>query len=389
MPLSMLYPFNEIQPEEFLSQYNDWIYFFLIMVFFISVAGITLRRHFDKPYVKPLIISTGLIMTLGVFMMKDKLAIIIEGWGVLGGILLVIMAAAIPYGLCRGFGMPSGRAFYISYALIYIISWVKYPDFYYILAEHNLGLVNLGLLILFLIAIYKSIKIKKRGEDFTADMETQRPFKPDIKRELKTQKSEKKAIKKKEEKITKSEIKTIQHIEEALAEIQRIIEIHKNNLSTADRKSIGEILVRISKSEDIFLQRLGNLKKTFESINIMDEKQLKEMQSRLSKVSVEERKILESEIKLEEEKIKTERTMIEDGKKLENWLKIFNNFIHQGIQKMQGSAYPFDSAPYLAKARVVLKDIVGILQKLQALEDRLLRLTKAEKTTLKKELKKT
>jgi len=91
MTLSMLYPFNEIQPGEFLSQYSEWIYFTLVMVFFISVSGITLRRHFDKPYVKPLIISTGLIMTVGVFMMKEQLTIIIEGWGVLGSILLVLM----------------------------------------------------------------------------------------------------------------------------------------------------------------------------------------------------------------------------------------------------------------------------------------------------------
>jgi hypothetical protein len=53
-------------------------------VFFISVAGIALRRHFDRPYVKPLIISVGLMLTVGVFVYKDWLRAIIEGWGVRG-----------------------------------------------------------------------------------------------------------------------------------------------------------------------------------------------------------------------------------------------------------------------------------------------------------------
>jgi hypothetical protein len=113
MPSSLLSPFDQIQPSEILSQYSEWIYFTLILVFFISISGITLRKHFDKPYVKPLIISAGLMMTIGVFMYKQYVKVIFEGWGILGTILLVIMAATIPYGLCRGFGMSSIRAFFL------------------------------------------------------------------------------------------------------------------------------------------------------------------------------------------------------------------------------------------------------------------------------------
>jgi hypothetical protein len=67
MPSSLLFHLNQIKPTEFLTQYSEWIYFTLILVFFISVAGITLRKHFDKPYVKPLIISVGLLLTIGIF----------------------------------------------------------------------------------------------------------------------------------------------------------------------------------------------------------------------------------------------------------------------------------------------------------------------------------
>lgn len=387
MPFTILFPLNEIQPGQLLNDYSEWIYFTLIMIFFISVSGITLRRHFDKPYVKPLIISTGLIMTVGVFMMKQQLTIIIQGWGIIGSLLLVFMAATIPFGLCRGFGMSSHKAFYLTYILIYILSWVKYPDLYYILADHNLGLVNLGLLILFLVAIYKTAKIKGLGMDLSTEMKTQSPLKNEIDHELQVQDDEIRAIKKKGEKVIKFETKTVRDIEEALAKIHQIIETNRNNLPTEARKAIAENLAKITKAENVFMKGLWRLKKTFKSINIMDEKQFNEMQERLNKVSGKEKRILETEIKLEEEKIKIEHSVLECEKNLEKWLNYFNNFLHLAIKAMQESAYPYDAMPYLTKARVVLKDILSLLQKIKALEDKLLQLTKGEKKLLKKERK--
>ena len=153
----LFYPLNDINPGQLLSQYSDWIYFSLILVFFISIAGITLRKHFGRPYVKPLIIAVGLMLTVGVFMAKRQLAMIFEGWGTLGLLILVFVVATIPYGLCRGFGMPGIKAFYMTYVLFYILAWFKFPAFFFSLSEHNLGLVNLGLLIVFLVSIFKMI----------------------------------------------------------------------------------------------------------------------------------------------------------------------------------------------------------------------------------------
>ena len=96
MPVSLFFPLDQINLFDFLSQYSEWIYFTLVMVFFISVAGITLRRHFNRPYVKPLIISVGLMLTIGVFYFKNSLTTIFTGWGITGIILLVIVGATIP-----------------------------------------------------------------------------------------------------------------------------------------------------------------------------------------------------------------------------------------------------------------------------------------------------
>jgi len=158
MPSSKLFPFDVIQPSQILSEYSEWVYFTLILIFFISVSGISLRKHFDKPYVKPLIISVGFMLSVGVFMLKGRLIAIFEGWGILGTILLVVMAAAIPYGFCRGFGMRANKAFYLTYIVFYILAWTNFPAIYYWLADKNMGFVNLALLILFFVSIYKIIK---------------------------------------------------------------------------------------------------------------------------------------------------------------------------------------------------------------------------------------
>jgi hypothetical protein len=140
MPSSLLLPFDQIKPTEILSQYSEWIYFTLILVFFILVAGITLRKHFDRPYAKPLIIAVGLMLTVGVFRFRDSVTSIFEGWGIIGTVLLVIMAATIPYGLCRGFGLPGGKAFFLSYILVYILFWLQFPDIFFSLAIRTLAL---------------------------------------------------------------------------------------------------------------------------------------------------------------------------------------------------------------------------------------------------------
>jgi O-antigen ligase len=75
-----------------------------------------------------------------VFRFKEHVVEVFEGWGILGTILLVVMVATVPYGLCRGFGLSNPRAFFLTYILIYILSLVKFPGFYEALAESNFGL---------------------------------------------------------------------------------------------------------------------------------------------------------------------------------------------------------------------------------------------------------
>lgn len=385
--MSMLAPLDNIRPSDLLSQYSEWIYFTLVLMFFISVAGLTLRKHFDRPYVKPLIIAVGLMMTVGVFMMRDKLVLIFQGWGIVGTILLVFVAATIPYGLCRGFGMPSNRAFYVVYAIFYILSWVKFPDFYYYLGDHNMGLVNLGLLILFFIAIYKILNMRKSVTDFVGSLNVENPFRKEISREMNLQDQESRSIEREEKRGTKFEIGTLKNIEESLMEIVRSLQANSANLTTQDRVRIADKLKKISGKEDVFLKTLQNLKHLLQRLRIMDGKQIQEMKNRLARTKGNEKQTLEKELFMEEEKIKVEQDVLVLEQKLEQGMAAFNNLLHQTVQVLNGSSYPAESITYLSQARTILKGIMSTIEKMRTFEDRLLQLTKNEKYLLKSEAK--
>lgn len=55
------------------------------------------------------------------------------------------------------------------------------------------------------------------------------------------------------------------------------------------------------------------------------------------------------------------------------------------MEYMRGSAYPYDSKPYLDKARIILKEIFNILKEVKILEENLIKMAKLETKLLKKE----
>ena len=179
-------PLDIINPSQIMEQYPDWIYFGLILTFFISVSGVILKRHFSSPYVKPLIVSVGLMLTVGIFRFKKTLAVVFEGWGIVGTILLILVVATIPYGLTRAFGLSYKKAFYLTYILFYILSWMQFPEIYFYLGERNLGLINLALLILFIIAIVK-IVFSGKSSSIPADLKTNNVYETEINDELDAQ----------------------------------------------------------------------------------------------------------------------------------------------------------------------------------------------------------
>jgi len=385
MPSSLLFPMDRIQPSEILSQYSEWIYFTLLLVFFISISGITLRRHFDKPYVKPLIVAVGIMLTMGVFRFKGQMIAVFEGWGILGTILIVLIAATIPYGLCRGFGLARGKAFYLTYILFYILSWVQFPQVYHALGDRNLGLVNLGFLILFIVSLFKMVKFRKSPSAMAKDFRNAEPLRPEIDHEIEEEGDEIKALKTRGERFTWIEIHTVEDMAESLAEIQRIVESHQNSLPQDERMRITRILEEISTKEEILNSGLESVRKLIGQLGTADSKQRQELKGRMAKTNGKERKILKAEIRDEEEKLRIEKAIVELEQKLGPYVNIFNERLGLSLQHIRNSPHPYDAKPYLAKARVILKDISEILKEIKVLEGEIIKLTKLEKRLLRKE----
>ena len=74
-------------------------------------------------------------------------------------------------------------------------------------------------------------------------------------------------LKKQAEKITKIEIRTIDDIADSLAEIQQLVEIHRNNLSGSERDKISRILTEILKNEELFKKLKDNPNWNFQFID--------------------------------------------------------------------------------------------------------------------------
>jgi hypothetical protein len=385
MSASLLFPLDQIRPSQLLSEYSEWIYFTLLLVFFLSVAGIALRKHFDKPYVKPLIISVSLMITIGSFKFRNSLTTIFESWGILGTVLLIIIGAAIPFGLSRNFGLSAAKSFFIAYILFYILSWLQFPQIYYFLADKNLGLVNLGLLVLFLVAIIILVKFVKWSPKMSTNLNNSGTYDSEIGNEIGMQGVEKSMIKKQAEKITKIEIRTVDDIVRFLEQINQVIENHRNNLPLEERNKISNILKEIVKKEQIFKKALLNLNKLFKRIRVFDVNQIEKQKERMANVDEKERKIIKEEMIGEEEKLKIEKAILGFEEKLNHDVGSFNTNLGLAIDHLKASPYPYDVTPYLSKARLVLKEISEILKEIQILEEKLVNLSETEKRLLKKE----
>lgn len=388
MDTSIFLPFDQIKPAEIISQYSEWIYFTIILVFFISISGLTLRRHFDKPYVKPLIISVALMLTIGVFKYRWTLSRIFEGWGVVGAILLSFMAATIPYGLCRGFGLSGGKAFYLTYILFYILAWVKYPQVFHSLGDANFGLINLGLLVLFLLAIYKVVSFKKglsSLKSLSPSPGSMNSHTPEINQEIGIEKEEEHLLRSQGERLTEIEIETIEDIKKQILEILRVTEAHRNNLPEEERNKISQVLSKISKDEKVFFSIVERLRKLFQKIEIKDEKQIHDMKKRLSETEGKERKAIKAEIEHEEEKRKIEKELSAIEDKLKAYVQHLNGTLNTAIETLSTSPYPYDAINHLKEGYTLVEEMMKLAKYVEKMEERVFDIIKKDERLFKKE----
>jgi hypothetical protein len=315
---------------------------------------------------------------------------VFEGWGIVGMVILAFMAATIPYGLCRGFGLPGGKAFYLTYILFYILAWVKFPQVFYSLGDSNMGLLNLFLLILFLFSIYKVVRFGSgSGADavsrLKSDLSRGQTQGSEIRHEFDTGREQEELIKTQGLKFNEVEIRNAEDIRGQIDKILRIIEEHGNSLGAEDRAQISRMLSKISGDEETFLGALENVKEIFKRLEVMDKAEIRKKLQRLKNVKGKEKKLLAAEIKLEEEKIKFGKEIGAHETELKKFMERLNYYLSLVVKAMEKSAYPLDAVPHLKSAGQVAGEIMSITKHLEIVEKRLLAVIKAEEKALRRE----
>ena len=391
MPANLLLPLDLIKPQEILSQYSDWIYFALVLFFFISLAGIAFRRYFDSPFARPLIVVVGILLTVVVFKNRQSLTLIFDGWGSIGSILLVCVVAVIPFGLARGFGLPTGKAFWITFALFYMIAWFHFPSFFQQTASSNLGFINLVLVVLFFVALWQIFQFRTKSKPFIrgspkgwTSVERQEP---EWEREVRTDDEEMKGVRKQAIPLTVKELASIEAAEKALDEMYELIEKHGHGLEREDREKMAKILDTALANERLFKSGLERLKTLFQRLGVTDVKQIEEKKKRLRQVTGQEQEVLKIEIECMEERLKMEQTVRELEMRMSHDIESFERQLGNCIGVLRKSPYPNDALHPLGEARKMLKDIRTAVATIKRLEQRFVALVSKEKGLVVKERK--
>ncbi len=129
--IDLLAPFRNISPGQFISRYSDWILFTLLIFFFWSVITIALKKRFgESKAFRVLATSTALMLSVGTYYMiyKGKLHLSLEGLGMFGAMLILIIIFFILFGLQRNFGMKVSISLPLGFVLFYISIFALTPN---------------------------------------------------------------------------------------------------------------------------------------------------------------------------------------------------------------------------------------------------------------------
>ncbi len=387
-----MFPFEAIDPGELLSQHSEWIYFGLVLVFFISVAGLALRRHFERPYAKPLIVAAGLILTITVFKNRTALSMVVHGWGVLGTLLLIAMVVMIPFGLARGLGLKSIRAFWISYAIAYAIAWANYAQFFESMAQRGLGLINTVLFVLFLVSLWKSLqfrfqrKARLDTENQPVNEVNSRSFGNEKgEYDFNPNKSEDRVISKKLLPAVRNEFQSIEQLAESLRIIEEIVRGHGQALTSDDRRQIAEQLQNALGQERLFMQSLVMVKQYIGKMQILDAREFNRLKVRAQNAQGPKRKILLMELDRNKGKMHLDEAIKKADSHLAQSMTAFDHYLKSVIQGLQVNANPTMIQADIQRANRVLKGMQADVSHIKAIEKRLMRVVHEEQDLIRVE----
>jgi len=393
--INILDPFNRIQPGPFISRYQDWIIFTLLLFFFWAVAGIALRKKFEESrHLRVLVTVLALMLAVGTYysIYQGWLHFSLQGLGLFGAILVLVIIFFIIFGLMRGYGMRLSNALPLGFGLFYISLWAISPNIL-----HNLQRIfpplNGILAILFIVSVVKILfsfyrHTKPGGLAMGSQLQSSYGSGSDIaeiERDLTFGKKIGKWMKGKTMKLTRMEIRTITHMEDYIRQVIKIIRTHGNHLSPGEITKISKAVVKIRKSEIIFKKGLNRINKHLSQYQTVEKKDLAVLNRRLAATEDKAKAaLIKDEIYYHHKIVEAEKFMQQYEQPVLEFADAFNGLLGTSIEKLE-VGHPREALPHLEFISKKLFQMKPVFEKQIEIEKYLLRLNKRKVDDLKKE----
>lgn len=382
----LFHPLQYLDISSFYNLYHFWIDFFIFLCLFISVARLTLGRRFGGREGKVLSVVVGLVLALSLSLLESRVGFSIKSFGPFAAGILIFFVGMVFFNLIKSVGAGSISSGSFALVITYVLIRAALPELF-LWAEDNplFALLHLVLLVAFMVSIFKIVGSLFSGRDIKSLGRTL-IYSPNpdsnLRKNTDDEKQEIHLIKRDLRHITKKGVKEGSNIIEQLKEMIRIIE--KYGSTDRARHLIAEKINAIVSKENLILKQLAYLKDLSQKIEEFDLKTFKNLYSRWDKVPDREKDILKKEIMIEKNKIISEEKL----KQLESILsKCDNDFrlcLTNAVQCLR-SNQPVQARDWLLKAIKSEEGAMNIFKEMKGIEDQLLKLTKREFKTFKKE----
>jgi hypothetical protein len=393
--IDILSPFTQIQPGPFISKFQDWIIFTLLLFFFWAVVGIALKKKFgESRHLRVLVTSVSLMLAVGTYysIYQGGLHVNLQGFGLFGAILLFAIIFFIIFGLMKGHGMHVSNALPLGFALFYISLWAVSPNILHTI-QNVFPPVNGILLILFIVSIFKIIfAFFNYSKEFpfgtVIDLSKTQFMKNEnfaTNRKTLENKKESKPLKKNTIKLTSQSLKTVEDIEGCLKQSIAIIKEKGNTIDRQETDQLINILRQIGKKEDLLKKSVGLIKVHVNAYEAIHRKDIPELEKRLNQThDKKQRKTIEQEVIYQKRMLQVLDFMQKYENKINEFIRSFDNLLSAAMQRLK-SHYPKDALSYLENANASLENMKHIYNKQQDYEKYLLTLNKKTIRDLKKE----
>jgi hypothetical protein len=323
---------------------------------------------------------------LALTLMEMRMDFSLRSFGPIAAGILIFLFGLVIFYLIKSVNAGYSAAGSISFIVTYFLIRATVPNFFLWIEENQWAAwVHLGLVIALIISFWKVVSsFWSRGsiQSWGRSLEWSRDLGLGQRENTGREKNDWSLIKTRLKRITKGGIKGGKGIVEDLKEMVKIIDEYGD--TDRARLLISEKIRDIASRENLLMSQLGSLRQASERVESFDLKGFKDLKARRDKVPDKEKSIVKEEILIEKDKILSEEKLREMESEVMRYDKDFRYSLNMAVECLR-SNQPNQAREWISKAIRAEEEAVNILKEMKSLEDRLLKLTKMEFRTLRKE----